>query len=252
MGYLHDGHRSLMRRLRGQVDHLVVSIYVNPLQFGPNEDLDTYPRDIEGDLDKCRAEGVDCVFMPPDLYPDGFCTTVSVAGLTDGLCGASRPAHFDGVTTVVTRLFGVVACDVACFGEKDFQQLMVIRRMVRDLALPVRIVPGPLMRDDDGLALSSRNRYLSADQRQRGLSLHRALFAMRRASSTDATALLALGRDRLELGPDDRLDYLELVDAESLQPVERVDRPARALVAAFVGNTRLIDNVAIGPELSWI
>ncbi len=247
MGFLHRGHASLMSLLRPRVDRLVVSIYVNPLQFAPNEDLDTYPRDIEGDLATCRAEGVDCVFMPPDLYPDGFSSSVSVHGLTDRLCGASRPEHFDGVTTVVSRLFGVTRCDLAVFGEKDYQQLAVIRRMTTDLALPVEIVPGALIRDDDGLALSSRNKYLSADDRARGLSLHRALFKMATAYDagiTDAEAILAAGREALTF---DRLDYLELVDAVSLQPIERVERPARALVAAFFGSTRLIDNVHLGP-----
>jgi pantoate--beta-alanine ligase len=252
MGFLHSGHRSLMARLRPECDQLVVSIYVNPLQFGPDEDLDRYPRDPEGDLAACAAEGVDAVFMPPDLYPDGFATSVSVHGLTDGLCGGKRPGHFEGVATVCARLFGLTRADRACFGEKDFQQLMVLRRMVTDLALKVRIVPAPIVRDDDGLALSSRNTYLSDDDRRRGLSLHRALFAMREAAAsgtTDAGALLQLGRALVDT---ERLDYLELVDAETLQPVQAVgDRPCRALVAAFFGKTRLIDNVAVGPELDW-
>jgi len=247
MGFLHSGHASLMALLRPRVDRLVVSIYVNPLQFGPGEDLDTYPRDPKGDRAICEAEGVDCVFMPADLYPNGFSSSVTVHGLTDGLCGASRPGHFDGVTTVVARLFGVTRCDVAAFGEKDYQQLAVIRQMTRDVALPVEIVPGALIRDADRLALSSRNKYLSAEQRVRGLSLHRALFAMAAAYDAgrlDAADLLAVGRSELTV---DRLDYLELVDAVSLQPIERVERPARALVAAFFGSTRLIDNVHIGP-----
>jgi pantoate--beta-alanine ligase len=251
MGYLHAGHRSLMARLRGEVDRLVVSIYVNPLQFGAGEDLDTYPRDLEGDLAKCRAEGVDAVFTPSEMYPPGFASGVSVSGLTMGLCGGSRPGHFDGVTTVCARLFGLTRCDLACFGEKDFQQLMVLRRMVRDLAMPLRIVPGPIVRDADNLALSSRNAYLSAQDRARGLSLHRALFAMRDAvagGETSTEALLALGHGQLAV---DRVDYLEIVDAESLKPVSEVTAPSRALVAGFVGKTRLIDNVGLGPELSW-
>jgi len=250
MGYLHRGHASLMALLRPRVDRLVVSIYVNPLQFGPGEDLDTYPRDPEGDWAVCEAEGVDCVFVPDDLYPDGFRTSVSVHGLTDGLCGASRPGHFDGVTTVVSRLFGVTRCDVAAFGEKDYQQLAVIRRMTRDLALPVEIVPGPLVRDADQLALSSRNKYLSVADRSRGLSLHRALSSMVDAyegGAVDAASLLEVGRGRLDV---QRLDYLALVDATTLEPIEQVQRPARALVAAFVGQTRLIDNMHLGPP--WI
>ena len=245
MGFLHRGHTSLVELLRPRVDDLVVSIYVNPLQFGPTEDLDHYPRDEDGDLATCRSVGVDCVFTPASLYPEGFATRVTVSGLTEGLCGERRPGHFEGVTTVCARLFGLTRCHEACFGEKDYQQLQVIRQMVRDLALPVDIVPGPLVRDDDGLALSSRNAYLSADERARGLSLHRALFAMQAACAeglVDAAELLALGRARIEA---DRLDYLELVDATTLQPVERVDGPARALAAGFFGKTRLIDNVAI-------
>lgn len=252
MGFLHAGHASLMALLRPRVDRLVTSVYVNPLQFGPNEDLDRYPRDPEGDARLCAAEGVDALFLPADLYPDGFSTSVSVHGLTDGLCGASRPGHFEGVATVCARLFGLTRCTLATFGEKDFQQLMVLRRMVEDLALPLRIVPAPLVRDADGVALSSRNKYLSAGERLRAASLHRALFAIRDAAAagtTDAAALLDLGRARLDC---DRLDYLALVDARTLRPIDRVgDRPARALVAAFVGSTRLIDNVAVGPELGW-
>lgn len=252
MGFLHEGHRSLMRQLRPQVDQLVVSIFVNPLQFGPTEDLDRYPRDLEGDLAACRAEGVDAVFTPDELYPDGFSTSVQVHGLTSGLCGARRPGHFEGVTTVVARLFGLTRCDTAIFGEKDYQQLVVIRRMTLDLGLPVEIVGGPLVRDPDGLAMSSRNRYLDAVQRARGLSLHRALFAMRDAAEagrTSAPELLALGRGLLTV---ERLDYLEVVDAVDLTPIKRVDRPARAAVAAFVGQTRLIDNVGLGGDAVWI
>lgn len=245
MGFLHEGHASLMRRLRPEVDVLVTSIYVNPLQFGPNEDLDRYPRDPEGDADLCASLGVDALFMPPELYPPGFSTSVTVSGLTDGLCAAKRPGHFDGVTTVVTRLFGLTRCDVACFGEKDYQQLAVIRRMVRDLALPVEIVGAPLVRDADGLALSSRNKYLSLLDRERGLSLHQALFALREAVTAgekDVATLVEAGRARVQA---DRIDYFEVVDADSLEPLVTIDRPARALVAAFFGNTRLIDNIGV-------
>jgi pantoate--beta-alanine ligase len=252
MGFLHAGHGSLMSLVRPRCDRLVVSVYVNPLQFGPNEDLARYPRDPEGDAALCAAREVDLLFMPADLYPDGFSTAVSVNRLTERLCGASRPGHFDGVATVCARLFGLTRASLAAFGEKDFQQLMVLRRMVRDLALPVRIVPGTLIRDTDGVALSSRNKYLSAQERRRAATLHRALFAMRDACAsgdTDAERLLARGRAALDC---DRLDYLELVDAETLEPIAAVgDRPARALVAAFFGSTRLIDNVALGPELVW-
>jgi pantoate--beta-alanine ligase len=254
MGFLHQGHASLMRMLRPRVDRLIVSIYVNPLQFGPNEDLDTYPRDLDSDTELCEREGVDCLFRPLDLYPRDFSTEVSVKGLTNGLCGADRPGHFDGVTTVVARLFGITRCDEAAFGEKDFQQLMVIRRMVEDLSLPVELVPGSLVRDEDGLALSSRNAYLSATGRARGLSLHRSLFAMQSACTkgeSRAEKLLELGHRSLGLGSTDSLDYLELVNARTLERVKRVEEPCRALVAAKVDGTRLIDNVGIGPELQW-
>lgn len=248
MGFLHRGHTSLMEALRARVDRLVTSVYVNPLQFGPSEDLARYPRDPDGDLARCRGVGVDAVFMPDDLYPEGFSTSVSVHGLTDGLCGAKRPGHFEGVATVVTRLFGLTRCDVAIFGEKDYQQLQVIRRLVRDLALPVEIVAGELVREVDGLALSSRNTYLSEDERRRALSLSRALCAMAaevRDGRREVPSLQRQGRAHLDV---DKLDYLEVVDAESLAPLETVDRPARALVAAFVGKTRLIDNVALEPR----
>lgn len=248
MGFLHTGHTSLMDLARPRCDWLVVSIYVNPLQFGPTEDLARYPRDAEGDATQCRAHGVDCLFMPPELYAPDHATTVSVAGLTQGLCGASRPTHFAGVTTVVARLFGLVQPHLAVFGEKDYQQLAVIRRMTRDLALPVEIVGGPLVRDADGVALSSRNAYLTPEQRRRARSLHQALHAMQQAAAAagevEVEALRALGRQRLDA---DRLDYLEVVDATSLAPVDRVQAPARALIAAYYGCTRLIDNVALAP-----
>ena len=252
MGFLHEGHLSLMDILRPRVDDLVVSIFVNPLQFGPNEDLDRYPRDPEGDAAKCAAAGVDALFVPAKMYPPGFQTSVAVHEVTRGLDGAARPGHFEGVATVVARLFGLTRCDEACFGEKDWQQLTVIRRMVEDLALPVEIVPGPLIRDNDGLALSSRNKYLSPDDRRRALTLSRSLFAMAReelSGQSDVAVLLAKGTAALDV---DRLDYLAIVDADTLEPLDRVDRPARALVAAYVGATRLIDNVPVGPEPTWI
>jgi len=245
MGFLHRGHTSLMDLARPRCDRLVVSIFVNPLQFGPGEDLDRYPRDPGGDAAKCDAAGVDVLFIPDDFYPPDFTTSVDVAEVSLGLCGGKRPGHFKGVTTVVSRLFGLVQPTLAVFGEKDYQQLAVIRRMVRDLAMPITIVGGPLVRDDDGLALSSRNAYLSAEQRARGLSLSRALNAMAAAAAAgerDVAALKALGAGLIEA---DRLDYLELVDAESLAPIERLERPGRALAAGFFGPTRLIDNVSV-------
>ncbi|RME24041.1 MAG: pantoate--beta-alanine ligase [Deltaproteobacteria bacterium] len=247
MGYLHRGHTSLMELARPRCDHLVVSIYVNPLQFGAGEDLDRYPRDPEGDRAACERAGVDCLFMPTDLYPPGHSTRVRVEGLTAGLCGASRPTHFEGVTTVVARLFGLVQPDVAVFGEKDYQQLAVIRRMVRDLAMPIEILGGPLIRDDDGVALSSRNAYLDEDQRRRARSISRALAWLADAvagGEVDVATLLARARARLDV---DRIDYLEIVDPDELQPLARISGPARALAAAWLGRTRLIDNVALVP-----
>lgn len=242
MGFLHRGHGSLMDQVRPRCDALVVSIYVNPMQFGPNEDLERYPRDLPGDLALCEAHRVDAVFAPQDLYGPDFSTRVKVTGLTEGLCGAFRPVHFEGVTTVVARLFGLTRADVSSFGEKDYQQLAVIRRMVRDLAIPVEVLGGATLRDDDGLALSSRNKYLSADDRRRALSIPRALGALAASSDRDVGALVAAARAALDV---DRLDYLEVVDAASLQPLDTVDRPARAILAAYVGSTRLIDNVAV-------
>jgi pantoate--beta-alanine ligase len=233
-----------MRLARQRCDLLVVSIYVNPKQFGPNEDLSRYPRDPEGDAAKCAAEGTDVIFLPDDLYGTTHRTLVAVRDLTAGLCGAIRPGHFDGVTTVVARLFGFAQPHLAVFGEKDFQQLAVIRRMTADLAMPIEIVGGPLVRDHDGLALSSRNTYLSVADRQRALSLHRALFAIAKHPSASAAERIDAARSMLDV---DRLDYLTVVDPDTLQPVERVDSPARALVAGLVGKTRLIDNVAVSP-----
>ncbi len=245
MGYLHRGHGSLMDIARQRCSDTIVSIYVNPLQFGPNEDLDRYPRDRDGDLELCRQHGVGAVFLPRTLYEDGFATQVTVAGLSEGLCGAARPTHFAGVTTVVARLFGITRPHLAVFGEKDYQQLAVIRCMTRDLAMGIEIVGGALIRDDDGLAMSSRNRYLSADDRKRALSLHRSLLAMQRSPATEIATLLQVGLGVLDA---DRLDYLEVVDADTLEPLSQLDRPARALVAAQVGSTRLIDNLALGPR----
>ena len=242
MGFLHEGHLSLMRQVRLECDHVVVSIYVNPLQFGPNEDLETYPRDLEGDASKCASVGVDTLFLPPSLYDDNHCTAVSVKGLTDSLCGATRPGHFDGVTTVVARLFGIVQPHVAVFGEKDYQQLAVIRRMVRDLSMNIEIIGGPLVRDTDGLALSSRNKYLHTAARSRALTLHRALDQIREHTSSSSETRLMAARKILDV---DKIDYLDVVDPLTLEPIQQITGPARALVAAWIGTTRLIDNMAI-------
>ncbi len=248
MGALHAGHVVLLGEGRRRAERLVLSIFVNPTQFGPNEDLARYPRDLPGDLAKAAGAGTDVAFVPDagDIYPAGFQTTVAVGELSRGLDGPLRPGHFAGVATVVAKLFNIVRPDLAIFGEKDFQQLAIVRRMVADLAMGIEIVGVPTVREPDGLAMSSRNAYLSPAERARATSLCRALFAARdrvAAGEGDARALLETARAALDV---DRLDYLELCDAETLAPVTRVDRPAVLAVAAFIGRTRLIDNVRIG------
>ncbi|MBM4391081.1 MAG: pantoate--beta-alanine ligase [Deltaproteobacteria bacterium] len=244
MGYLHRGHTTLIELMRQRCEILVVSIYVNPLQFAPNEDLGRYPRDPEGDARKCEAAKCDILFMPDNLYPPDFRTTVNVGQITTRWEGAARPTHFQGVATVVCRLFGLVQPTAAMFGEKDYQQFAVLKSMAHDLAMGIEIVPGPLVRDHDGLALSSRNVYLSAEDRRRALSLHRALYAMRDSRAPTATERVAEGRAILDC---DSLDYLAVVDPDTLEPVERIDRPLRAIATARYGKTRLLDNVAIEP-----
>ncbi|HWE90749.1 MAG TPA: pantoate--beta-alanine ligase [Pseudonocardiaceae bacterium] len=250
MGALHDGHRELIRRARRIPGAVVaVSIFVNPLQFGPTEDLARYPRPIEADLDACRAEGVEIVFRPEvdDLYPDGVRTTVDPGPLAAELEGASRPGHFAGVLTVVAKLFNIVRPDFAFFGEKDYQQLTLIRRMVRDLNMDVSVVAVPTIRESDGLARSSRNVYLDAARREDALALSAALAAGVRAGIDGPDAVLAAADAALAARPDVELDYLELRGEDLGRPPE--SGPARLLVAARVGPTRLIDNtpVLLGP-----
>ena len=249
MGALHAGHMALVAEARKRAGHVVASIFVNPMQFGPNEDLATYPRREAEDTAMLEAEGVALLWAPSaeTIYPDGFATTVSVGGISAELDGAARPGHFDGVATVVTKLFAQVEPDIALFGEKDFQQLAVIRRLVRDLDLPIEIVGVPTQRDADGLALSSRNFYLSAEERQAARALPRALVEAAQAIADGTQAEPALDRARKSLseagfGP---IDYVELRDSETLAPVSRPDRPARLLAAARIGRTRLIDNVPV-------
>ena len=255
MGYYHEGHLSLMRRARAENDVVVVSLFVNPAQFGPSEDFEAYPRDEERDKRLAEAEGVDVLFAPPveEVYPKGFATTVAVGELTDMLEGdrAQRgPEHFEGVTTVVTKLFNMVAPDVAYFGQKDGQQALVIRKLVRDLDIPVRIEVCPTVRDPDGLALSSRNAYLSPEERERALALSRALRAAEAAVASgtrDAAAVVAAAREELDregLEPD----YLQLRSATDLSPVERVNGSTLLAVAARIGRARLIDNAILGDE----
>jgi pantoate--beta-alanine ligase len=247
MGFLHDGHLSLMREGAQRADVVAASLFVNPTQFGPNEDLSTYPRDLEGDIAKCRSVGVLFVYAPePDtVYPKGYQTYVNVDNVTKGLDGASRPGHFRGVATVVTKLLALFRPDVALFGEKDYQQLQVIKALNKDLELGVEIVGIPTVRESDGLAMSSRNSYLKGDERTRALALSKGLFAAQTANETNADKLKAVIRDHLK-SAEVREDYVEIVDAETLEPLADIGgRRSRALVAGFVGTTRLIDNVAL-------
>lgn len=255
MGYLHEGHLSLVRGARRECDHVVVSIFVNPTQFGPNEDYERYPRDPERDLGLLRGEGADIVFMPSvkEIYPPGFDQWVEVQGpLVERLEGAARPGHFRGVTTVVARLFRIVQPHRAYFGQKDAQQLRVIQRMVEEQRLPVQIVPMPTVREPDGLAMSSRNVYLSPEERNAALVLPRALalardLVMGRGVS-DADAVRRAVQDLVASEPVVRLEYVSVADKETLDELETIDRPALILLAAHVGSTRLIDNAVVVPK----
>ena len=252
MGAFHAGHRSLMRAARAACDLVVVSLFVNPTQFGPNEDLSAYPRDLAGDSAAARAEGVDVLFVPSvdEMYPTAPLTTVHVDRLTDRLCGARRPGHFDGVTTVVTKLFSIVGPCTAFFGRKDAQQLAVVRRMVDDLDLPVEVVGCPLVREADGVAMSSRNAYLSNEERDAARVLPRALEqagVAARGGERDAGTLRSIVVDAITAEPLVALDYAEVVDAESLDPMSEITRPVLIAVAAHVGRARLIDNCTISP-----
>lgn len=255
MGFFHDGHLSLMRQARAENDVLVVSLFVNPAQFAPGEDFTAYPRDEQRDSELAEAEGVDILFSPPvdEVYPDGFDTDVAVGSLTATLEGdeAQRGAeHFQGVTTVVTKLFNMAGPDAAYFGQKDAQQALVIRKLVRDLNIPVRIEVCPTIRDADGLALSSRNAYLSPEERERALALSRALCAAEAAvenGTREAAAVVAAARDELKRAGVEP-DYLQLCSATDLSPVERVNGSTLLAVAARVGRARLIDNAILGGE----
>lgn len=250
MGYLHAGHRSLIREARATTGFVVVTIFVNPLQFGPSEDLERYPRDFEGDLRLCEEEGVDVVFAPSvaEMYPRPAMTTVHVGGLTADLCGRSRPTHFDGVTTVVAKLFAITGPCRAFFGRKDAQQLAVVARMASELNMPVEVVGCPLVREADGLALSSRNAYLTHDERLAATVLFRALraaVAAVEAGERQARAVVRVLRDTIATEPGVALDYAELRDAEELTPIDTVDGEVLLAVAARLGKTRLIDNVRV-------
>jgi pantoate--beta-alanine ligase len=249
MGAVHQGHLSLVKLAKSKCDRVIVSIFVNPIQFGPREDFKTYPRDEASDLDKLSKAGADLAFIPDasEMYPKDLTTHVKVFDLTDDLCGAARPNHFEGVATVVTKLLLQCAPDIAVFGEKDYQQLLVIKRLVRDLNIPVKILGGPIVREEDGLALSSRNVYLSPDQRKTAPLLHQIIkevaAALARGEGADAAALA--GRFKLEAAGF-RIDYVAVRDPDTLKPLSGPVKPgARVLVAAYLGKTRLLDNVAV-------
>jgi len=251
MGALHEGHMALVAEGRRRADHVVASIFVNPTQFGPNEDLATYPRREAADAAMLEKEDTAILWAPDaaTMYPDGLEATVHVTGISEQLDGAARPGHFDGVATVVSRLFEQVRPDVALFGEKDYQQLAIIRQLVRDGNLPIEIVGVPTQRDEDGLALSSRNAYLSEEERLAARILPRALGEAAQAIEAGAPIDEALERARARLAEAgfDPIDYVELRDAETLAPLTALDRPARLLAAARIGRTRLIDNLPVSP-----
>jgi len=253
MGALHEGHLSLIHRAREDTDFVVVSIFLNPTQFGPDEDLEEYPRTPEADRAAAEEAGADLLFAPSteEMYPEGFCTYVEVTGqMTARLCGASRPGHFRGVATVVTKLLNQVRPDLAFFGQKDAQQVAVIKRMVRDLDMPVRVVVCPTVRESDGLAMSSRNRYLSPEEREQATVLHKALEraqALFAAGQTETGGLKEAIRAVISQAPAAKVDYVDVVDAETMAPLTVVDRPALVALAVFVGRTRLIDNTVLQP-----
>ena len=250
MGFLHDGHLSLMRIAKQRADVLVVSVFVNPAQFGPEEDFETYPRNLERDLDLCAKENVDIVFTPKTaaLYPDGYQSYVKLEHLPHHLCGLSRPVFFTGVATVVCKLFNIVRPHIAVFGEKDYQQLLIIRRMVQDLNINTEIIGAPIVREKDGLAMSSRNAYLTPDQRPAALTLYRSLVQARKRVETgerNAAQILKEARDLITSQPETDIDYLSICDPETLIDVERIDRTALMALAVKVGKTRLIDNTIL-------
>ncbi len=250
MGYFHRGHLSLMRTAGQLADRVVVSLFVNPAQFGPGEDLEIYPRDLERDRRLAQEQGVDCLFCPEPrtMYPEGYQTWVEVTGLARGLCGAKRPGHFRGVATVVSKLFNIVDPDIAVFGQKDFQQLQVIRRMVKDLDFPVEIISHPIVREPDGLAMSSRNAYLSQEERKSALALYKAIVKaedmVRRGCRDSAEIKRAVEGIILE-HPGTRIDYIFLGDPDSLEETGEILDQTLLALAVFVGNTRLIDNTLL-------
>lgn len=253
MGALHEGHLSLVKAAQEKADKVIVSIFVNPMQFGPNEDFDRYPRTWEEDCEKLDSCGVEGIFAPEvnEMYPNGFASTVSVSRLSDGLCGAKRPGHFDGVATIVTKLFMQGLPDYAFFGEKDYQQLCIIRQMAKDLNIPVEVFGVPIKRDDFGLALSSRNKYLSENELDIARELNKILFSMAGEISIapgNVAEILEQGQIKILDTGFRCLDYLELRAEETLEPLQELTQPARLLTAAYLGKTRLLDNVRVLPQ----
>ena len=249
MGYLHEGHKSLMDAARKGNDKVVVSIFVNPMQFGPTEDLATYPRDLDHDAALCESAGVDLIFHPEaeEMYEKDFCSFVDMTGLTEGLCGKTRPIHFRGVCTVVNKLFNIVTPDHAYFGQKDGQQLAVIKRMVRDLNMDIEIVGCPIVREEDGLAKSSRNTYLSSEERKAALILSKTVALGKELAKTekDANKVVEAMKKNIETEPLAKIDYVEAVDALSMAPVEKLEGTWMLAMAVYIGKTRLIDNTLI-------
>ena len=252
MGALNEGHLSLVRAARDKSDIVAVSIFVNPTQFGPQEDFAKYPRNLESDSALLEREHVDVIFAPSveDMYPAGAVTWVTVEGMSDRLCGRSRPGHFRGVTTVVSKLFHIIEPDAAFFGQKDAAQVAIIRRMVRDLNMPVSVEVCPIIRESDGLALSSRNAYLNPEERKSALVLHRSLQRAQELfdhGEHDSAKLTAAGKKEFAKEPAARLDYFDVVDPDSLESIRAISKRALIAVAAYVGNTRLIDNIVVDP-----
>ena len=247
MGYLHEGHQSLIKASVAGNDKTVVSVFVNPTQFGPNEDYASYPRDLKKDAALCEATGADLIFNPEpeEMYPDGFCSYVNITGLSDALCGKSRPIHFKGVCTVVSKLFNIVTPDRAYFGEKDAQQLAIIRRMVKDLNFPLEIVGCPIIREEDGLAKSSRNTYLNTEERKAALILSKSIFAGKKMvenGETDANAVVARMKEIINSEPLAVIDYVEMVNMDTMKNIDTIEGSVLCAIAVKIAKTRLIDN----------
>ena len=253
MGFLHEGHRSLIERAVAENDRVVVSVFINPIQFAPNEDLESYPRDIEADRALCTDAGAAMIFNPEpaEMYPQGFCTAVDMNGLKFELCGKSRPIHFSGVCTVVTKLFNIVGPDRAYFGQKDAQQLAIIRRMVRDLNMPLEVVGCTIVREEDGLAKSSRNTYLNEQERAAALILSKTIFLGQKLvdeGERDAKKLIAAMEANIATEPLARIDYVDVVDAENIERIDRLEGEVLVAMAVYIGKTRLIDNFIASVE----